>query len=112
MSSSGSLLPGLVRGMVAGAVGTVALTMVEQLDMKVTGRKASNGPGQVGAHLLAGSALVPLRNDEPRLSTMVALPLRMLTWTVMTLPFLVLPAWPPRPPSRHTRQQTDPPRRH
>ncbi len=54
MSSSGSLLPGLVRGMVAGAVGTVALTMVEQLDMKVTGRKASDVPGQVGAHLLPG----------------------------------------------------------
>ena len=54
MGSSGGLLRGLVRGMAAGAVGTVALTMAEQLDMKVTGRKSSAVPGQVGAHLLPG----------------------------------------------------------
>ncbi len=52
MGSNGGLLRGLVRGMVAGAVGTVALTVAEQVDMKVTGRKASDVPGQVGAHLL------------------------------------------------------------
>ena len=54
MGSSGGLLRGLVRGMAAGAVGTVALTVAEQLDMKVTGRKSSAVPGQVGAHLLPG----------------------------------------------------------
>ena len=54
MGSSGGLLRGLVGGMAAGAVGTVALTAAEQLDMKVTGRKSSAVPGQVGAHLLPG----------------------------------------------------------
>ncbi len=54
MSSSGGLLRGLVRGMAAGAVGTVALTVAEELDMKVTGRKSSDVPGRVGAHLLPG----------------------------------------------------------
>jgi hypothetical protein len=54
MSSSGGLLRGVVRGMAAGAVGTVALTVAEQWDMKVTGRTSSDVPGQVGAHLLPG----------------------------------------------------------
>ena len=54
MGSNGGLLRGVVRGMAAGAVGTVALTVAEQLDMKVTGRKSSDVPGQVGAHLLPG----------------------------------------------------------
>jgi hypothetical protein len=40
--------------MVAGAAGTVALTVTEQLDMTMTGRKSSDVPGQVGAHLLPG----------------------------------------------------------
>ena len=54
MGSNGGLLRALVRGMVAGAVGTVALTVAEQVDMKITGRKSSDVPGQVGAHLLPG----------------------------------------------------------
>ncbi len=54
MGSNGGLLRSLARGMVAGAVGTVALTVAEQLDMKITGRKSSDVPGQVGAHLLPG----------------------------------------------------------
>jgi hypothetical protein len=40
--------------MVAGAAGTVALTVAEQLDITMTGRKSSDVPGQVGAHLLPG----------------------------------------------------------
>jgi hypothetical protein len=44
----------VVRGMVAGAVGTAAMTLSETVEMKLTGRKGSNVPGQVGAHLLPG----------------------------------------------------------
>ncbi|HYP48629.1 MAG TPA: hypothetical protein VEQ61_08345 [Thermoleophilaceae bacterium] len=40
------------RGMAAGLAGTVALSLSETLEMKVTGREASNVPGQVGAGLL------------------------------------------------------------
>ncbi len=43
-----------VRGMVAGAVGTIAMTLSERLEMSITGRAASTVPGQVGAHLLPG----------------------------------------------------------
>ena len=45
----------LVRGMVAGAAGTLAMTLTERLEMSVTGRPASQVPGQVGASLLPGS---------------------------------------------------------
>jgi len=45
----------LVRGMVAGAVGTLAMTLTERLEMSITGRPASQVPGQVGAALLLGS---------------------------------------------------------
>jgi hypothetical protein len=44
----------VVRGMVAGAVGTAAMTLSETVEMTLTGRKGSNVPGQVGAHLLPG----------------------------------------------------------
>jgi hypothetical protein len=54
MGSSDGLLRGLVRGMAAGAVGTVAMTLAEQVDMTVTGRESSDVPGRVGAHLLPG----------------------------------------------------------
>lgn len=37
--------------MVAGAIGTVALTLAERAEMAVTGRRASTFPGQVGAKL-------------------------------------------------------------
>lgn len=40
--------------MVAGAVGTIAMTVSERLEMAVSGREASQVPGQVGAHLLPG----------------------------------------------------------
>lgn len=53
MSSNG-VLGALSRGMVAGAVGTIAMTASERLEMAVTGREASQVPGQVGAHLLPG----------------------------------------------------------
>ncbi len=48
------ILGSLVRGMVAGAVGTAAMTASELLEMSVSGREASTIPGQVGAHLLPG----------------------------------------------------------
>ena len=38
-------------GMVAGAVGTVAMTLSERLEMSLSGRAPSTVPGQVGAHL-------------------------------------------------------------
>ena len=41
----------LGRGMVAGAVGTAAMTVSERLEMAVTGRPGSQTPGKVGAHL-------------------------------------------------------------
>jgi hypothetical protein len=42
-------------GMIAGAVGTVAMTISERLEMSLTGRAPSTVPGQVGAHLLPGA---------------------------------------------------------
>ena len=39
------------RGLAAGAVGTVALTLAEKAEMKLTGREPSTVPGQVGARL-------------------------------------------------------------
>lgn len=53
MSSDGAL-GALSRGMIAGAVGTIAMTVTERLEMAVSGREASQVPGQVGAHLLPG----------------------------------------------------------
>jgi hypothetical protein len=52
--SNDDLLRALARGMVAGAVGTIAMTLSERLEMAVTGRGASQVPGEVGAHLLLG----------------------------------------------------------
>ena len=42
-------------GMVAGAVGTVAMTISERLEMSLSGRAPSTVPGQVGAHLVPGA---------------------------------------------------------
>jgi hypothetical protein len=39
------------RGLAAGAVGTVALTLAEKAEMALTGREPSTVPGQVGARL-------------------------------------------------------------
>ncbi len=52
--SRNSLFGSLTKGMVAGAVGTIAMTLSERLEMAVSGRQASTVPGQVGAHLLPG----------------------------------------------------------
>ena len=49
---SNNLIGRLTKGMVAGAVGTIAMTVSERLEMAVSGRQASAVPGQVGAHLL------------------------------------------------------------
>lgn len=38
-------------GLVAGAIGTVALTLAERLEMALTGREPSKVPGQVGARI-------------------------------------------------------------
>jgi hypothetical protein len=48
------LFGALGRGMLAGAVGTAAMTISERLEMTATGRSASEVPGKVGAHLLPG----------------------------------------------------------
>lgn len=45
-----SLSP-VVRGLVAGGIGTIALTLAEKAEMAVTGREASTVPGQVGVKL-------------------------------------------------------------
>ena len=50
--SSNNLIGRLTKGMIAGAVGTIAMTVSERLEMAVSGRGASTVPGQVGAHLL------------------------------------------------------------
>ena len=50
-----STINSLVRGMVAGAIGTAAMTVSERLEMSLSGRAASQVPGQVGAHLLPGN---------------------------------------------------------
>jgi len=52
--TSTSLLGSLGRGLIAGAVGTLAMTASERLEMALTGREASKIPGQVGAHLVPG----------------------------------------------------------
>jgi hypothetical protein len=44
-----------VLGMLAGAVGTVAMTVTQQVEMSLSGRSPSTVPGQVGAHLVPGA---------------------------------------------------------
>lgn len=58
------LLSVMARGMVAGAVGTMAMTVSELLEMSLSGREGSRVPGQVGAHLLP--------NRDPQSSSDVA----------------------------------------
>ncbi len=41
----------VARGLAAGAIGTVALTVAEKAEMRLTGRPASTVPGQVAAKL-------------------------------------------------------------
>jgi hypothetical protein len=52
--NSSDLFGSLTRGMLAGAVGTIAMTLSERLEMALTGREASQVPGEVAAHLLPG----------------------------------------------------------
>ena len=42
-------------GMVAGAVGTVAMTVTQRVEMSLSGRAPSTVPGQVGASLVPGA---------------------------------------------------------
>ena len=44
----------LIRAMVAGGIGTAAMTLSERLEMTLSGRSASQVPGQVGAAVLPG----------------------------------------------------------
>lgn len=44
----------MVGSLLAGAVGTAAMTVSERLEMALTGRSPSQVPGRVGAHLLPG----------------------------------------------------------
>ena len=46
------ILIALAIGLVAGTIGTVALTIAETADMKLTGRESSTVPGQVGARVV------------------------------------------------------------
>lgn len=48
------VIAAVARGMLAGAVGTIAMTVTELLEMSISGREGSSVPGQVGAHLLPG----------------------------------------------------------
>ncbi len=52
--STNEIVAAVSRGMVAGAVGTVAMTVSQRIEMAVTGRAGSQVPGQVGAHLVPG----------------------------------------------------------
>lgn len=49
-----SLLSAIGSGLVAGAAGTIAMTLSELLEMRLSGRQASHVPGQVGANLIPG----------------------------------------------------------
>ena len=42
------------RGMIAGALGAVAMTVTQRAEMAVSKREPSTVPGQVGAHLVPG----------------------------------------------------------
>jgi len=53
--SSTSVAQAMARGMVAGTVGTIAMTLSQRLEMSLSGRERSTVPGQVGAHLLPGA---------------------------------------------------------
>lgn len=47
-----SVLTMITRGLLAGLVGTVAMTISEMIEMRATGREASTVPAQVGSTLL------------------------------------------------------------
>lgn len=48
------MINNIVRGMVAGLVGTAAMTLTERLEIAISGRPSSTVPGQVGSHLIPG----------------------------------------------------------
>ena len=52
--STNSTLLSLSRGLIAGAIGTAAVTLTQRLEMTLTGRVGSQVPGRVGAHLTPG----------------------------------------------------------
>lgn len=50
-----SVVSVITRGLFAGLVGTVVMTISETLEMKLSGRETSTVPGQVGSKLFAVS---------------------------------------------------------
>ncbi|CAN5165150.1 hypothetical protein BH18ACT9_BH18ACT9_06720 [soil metagenome] len=46
-----TVLGAVARGLLAGTMGTVAMTVSERLERSVYGRQASQVPGQAGARL-------------------------------------------------------------
>ena len=54
MATKSNAFSTLAQGMFAGAVGTAAMSLTQQLEMAVSGRDPSPVPGQVAAHLLPG----------------------------------------------------------
>ncbi len=52
--ASTEIVGAVTRGMIAGAAGTIAMTLSERLEMSISGREASQVPGQVGASLVPG----------------------------------------------------------
>jgi hypothetical protein len=57
-----SAITAILLGLAAGLVGTVAMTISETLESRVTAREPSTVPGQVGSKLLGR----PLDGDSPR----------------------------------------------
>ena len=71
--TSNHLAGALARGMLAGALGAVAMTVSQRLEMAVTGRAGSRVPGKVGANLVPGK--------DPRSSSDVAQLNSAVHWT-------------------------------
>jgi hypothetical protein len=73
MADKGSVLPGLAavigKGLVAGAVGTAAMTVSSTVEMKLRGRKPSDAPARAASKVLG---LEPIGEAEwRRFSTVV-----------------------------------------
>lgn len=51
----------MIKGLFAGLIGTIVMTLSQMLEMQLTGRQPSTVPGQVGSKLLS---LSPKNEDE------------------------------------------------
>ena len=72
MGYRGGMTSTIARGVVAGAFGTMLLDAMTYLDMALTGRPASNTPGET-IRRLAENARLPVPDDESRLAAYGAL---------------------------------------